>query len=176
MYTNAAASYSARALKIVAFSLSTSIAMGRPTPSTVPDTLPPGGGLGGALDLQGAQFSIINGMRTGNVVFDMLIAMLIPLLFKLVFSDGRQLAERLYKLLFGARTPLGNDCIRTISFMSVGSSLMGRESKNQVLQKAITLYLTDRGVPFEKKAQVSRHVCCSLMLVPTPPACTDAPA
>ena len=32
---------------------------------------------------------------------------------------------------------------------------MGRETKNNVLQKALTLYLTEANVPFEQRAQVS---------------------
>ena len=61
---------------------------------------------------QGAQFSAINALRTGNVIFDMLLAMCIPMLFKLLeethaafapsgrvitmayYPDGRQ--ERLF--------------------------------------------------------------------------------
>jgi len=57
--------------------------------------------------------------------------------------------------LFGERQRDNDECIRQISYMSMGSSLAGRDHKNQVLQKAITLYLTEVKVPFERKAQVA---------------------
>ena len=117
---------------------------------------PPMGGLPGGfgIDLQGAQFSVINSLRTGNVGLDMLIAMLIPLIFKLI-PYGKQGLQRLYVWCFKPMDDSDAYSSRSISFMSVGSSLTGREHKNQVLQKALTLYLTEIGVPFEKKSQVS---------------------
>ena len=120
---------------------------------------PPGGGPGGVpgLNMQGAQFSAINALRTGNMAMDMIVAMFIPLLFKFLFSDSKQLLHRLYTWLFGGGTTSSKDCIRSIAFQSVGSSLMGREHKNQVLQKAITLYLTERQVPFESVFDNTDH-------------------
>ena len=123
---------------------------GKPPPPS-----PSGGGLGGGIDMQGAQYSAINALRTGNVIFDMCVAMLVPLLFKLLFSDSKALLVRLYTLLFGPGSRESTDCIRAIAFQSVGSSLTGREHKNHVLQKAITLYMTHIQVPFNKKSQVS---------------------
>ncbi len=118
---------------------------------------PPQAGLPGGIDMQGAQYSAINVLRTGNMAFDMLIAMLIPFMFKLLFSDSAALLERLKKLIFGDSVEQSDDCVRTIAFQSLGSSLSGREHKNQVLQKAITLYLTEvtgRSI-FTRKSQVS---------------------
>ena len=111
------------------------------------------GGLG--VDLQGAQFSIINSLRTGNMALDMVIAMLIPFIFNKLIPYGKQWLQRLYAWLFKPVDDSGAYCSRCISFQSVGSSLTGREHKNQVLQKALTLYLTEIGVPFERKSQVS---------------------
>ena len=123
---------------------------GKPPPPS-----PSGGALGGAIDMQGAQYSAINALRTGNVIFDMCVAMLVPLLFKLLFTDSKALLVKLYNLIFGPGSRESADCIRTIAFQSVGSSLTGREHKNHVLQKAITLYMTHIQVPFNKKSQVS---------------------
>ena len=106
--------------------------------------------------MNGAQFSAINSLRTGNVVLDMMIAMIIPVMFRIIFTDGKSMLERIRDWLFGKGPSASNDCIRTISFQSVGGSLMGRETKNNVLQKALTLYLTESDtVPFERRAQVS---------------------
>ena len=59
----------------------------------------------------------------------------------------RQVDARAHKRwLFGKGLSASNDCIRTIAFQSVGGSLMGRETKNNVLQKALTLYLTEANV------------------------------
>eukprot|EP00965_Chrysotila_dentata_P001932 63036-Pleurochrysis_carterae.AAC.2 len=108
-----------------------------------------------SLDLNGAQFSVLNSMRTGNMIIDMIIALLVPFFFKLIFSDSKQLLLRIYDFLFD-RKPSEDECIREISFLSVGSSLTGRDHKNQLLQKAITLYLTEEmRLPFESRAQVS---------------------
>ena len=105
--------------------------------------------------MNGAQFSAINSLRTGNVVLDMMIAMIIPVIFRIIFTDGKSMLERIRDWLFGKGPSASNDCIRTIAFQSVGGSLMGRETKNNVLQKALTLYLTEANVPFEQRAQVS---------------------
>ena len=71
-------------------------------------------------------------------------------------GHGRQVdARENGAWLFGKGPSASNDCIRTIAFQSVGGSLMGRETKNNVLQKALTLYLTEANVPFEQRAQVS---------------------
>lgn len=107
--------------------------------------------------MSGAQFSAIGAMRTGNVVLDMLIAMCIPVLFKFLFTDSYKVVEKLLNQLISRDGDCGPVCTRSISFMSVGSSLAGREHKNNVLQKALALYLTEvnRGKGFEKKAQVA---------------------
>ena len=129
------------------------LCMGRGSTATPGSALP---ATGAPLDLGGAQFSVINALRTGNVLVDMLIAMTVPLLFKLLFSDSRAWLARLHAWLFGDAPPKLSECVRLISYISVGSSLAGREHKNQVLQKAITLYLTDVvAARFDRKAQVA---------------------
>ena len=42
-------------------------------------------GMGGP-DMSGAQFAAISAFRTGNIVMDMIIAMLIPAFFSALFS------------------------------------------------------------------------------------------
>ena len=121
---------------------------------------PPGRGSPGGtshIDMGGAQFSLINALATGNLIFDMLLAMIVPVLFKFLFSDMGGWLKKLREWLFPTNTKARDECIRTISYLSLGSSLAGREHKNQVLQKAITLYLTEttQATPFRRKAQVA---------------------
>lgn len=78
--------------------------------------------------MSGAQFSAIGAMRTGNMVLDMLVAMLVPCWL-----------EKLASQWLGRDSGGGPFCTRSISFMSVGSSLAGREHKNNMLQKAVAL-------------------------------------
>ena len=49
------------------------------------------GGLG--VDLQGAQFSIINSLRTGNMVVDMLLAMAVPYLFRMLMNAAQRTGQ-----------------------------------------------------------------------------------
>ena len=105
-----------------------------------------------------AAVGVVNFMRTGSLIFDMFIAMLIPFMF-------RSMAEK--KLLQRFSTWLGSllekqetSSIRTISFMHISGRAAGSnafDSKNELLQKALTLYFTvsDQKVDFKGKAQVA---------------------
>ena len=56
--------------------------------------------------MNGAQFSAINSLRTGNVVLDMMIAMIIPVIFRIIFTDGKSMLEKISAWLFGKATTI----------------------------------------------------------------------
>eukprot|EP00931_Biecheleriopsis_adriatica_P056594 TRINITY_DN33538_c0_g1_i1.p1 TRINITY_DN33538_c0_g1~~TRINITY_DN33538_c0_g1_i1.p1 ORF type:complete len:670 (-),score=132.54 TRINITY_DN33538_c0_g1_i1:203-2179(-) len=50
------------------------------------------------LDMEGAKFGLINSLRTGSPVYDAMIAMIIPLVFKLLFDGASTLSPGLQKV------------------------------------------------------------------------------
>lgn len=117
-----------------------------------------------AIDFAGAQYGLINQMRTGNPYLDMALCMLIPAFFAWLFSTWEStirpwLGNVMKRLREGMA---GSEFKRDIEFElmrnSWGSVLTGSEERNNILQKAITLYLSSRKTDY----QVAQ---CSLMSV-----------
>ena len=116
---------------------------------------------GGADLANNAAMGAIAWLRTGNLIIDMIIACCIPLVFNSLFNGaGRQAFDRAWTCMLAIlnRTKGGNrECIRSISF--VNSSRHGPQAfdqRNELLQKALALYLTEVvNVRYKKKAQVA---------------------
>ena len=108
-------------------------------------------------DMTGVQFSLISALRTGHFAVDLAIALLVPIIIKFFCVDAARMARLVFEHLYARARRDDRYCTRTISCVSVGSSVAGREHKNNVLQKAIALYLTEvnKGRGFERQAQVA---------------------
>ena len=94
-------------------------------------------------DMTGVQFSLISALRTGHFAVDLAIALLVPIIIKFFCVDAARMARLVFEHLYARARRDDRYCTRTISCVSVGSSVAGREHKNNVLQKAIALYLTE---------------------------------
>jgi len=106
-----------------------------------------------------ASFGIVSWLRSGNLIVDMVVAMLIPLACRWIFEGaGRQaltnFVQRVLDLMYrsGAK-----ECVRTISHITSSRHHSGTlDQRNELLQKALTLYLTQVvDVKFKHKAQVA---------------------
>lgn len=99
-----------------------------------------------ALSSASSQFGVINALRTGNVVLDMMICMMIPVAFKLL------------EALFQRANPILNDlmeklrrsddvCLKSLDYEfrtnSWGRSFNsgGKEERNNILQKAVMMFI-----------------------------------
>lgn len=99
-----------------------------------------------ALSSASSQFGVINALRTGNVVLDMMICMMIPVAFKLL------------EALFQRANPILNDlmeklrrsddvCLKSLDYefrtncwgYSVNGG--GKEERNNILQKAVMMFI-----------------------------------
>jgi chaperone BCS1 len=106
-----------------------------------------------------AAYGIVSWFRTGNIIIDMAVAMLIPMIIRSIF-DGHtrdhlaQFFRRLYKMI---RRSDRDECIRTISYTSKNSHRGDIfDQRNELLQKALCLYFTEVAqVKFKGKAQVA---------------------
>jgi len=109
------------------------------------------------VDVNAAQFSAINALRTGNVIFDMLLAMFVPLLFKLIFDHPHtQSGWTMILSWFKREDAEETECVRVISRLVRGGNHMEiTENKNRLLQKALNLYLNKvLKLQFKSTAQV----------------------
>eukprot|EP00746_Dinoflagellata_sp_MGD_P006538 gnl/MRDRNA2_/MRDRNA2_112815_c0_seq1.p1 gnl/MRDRNA2_/MRDRNA2_112815_c0~~gnl/MRDRNA2_/MRDRNA2_112815_c0_seq1.p1 ORF type:complete len:628 (-),score=152.38 gnl/MRDRNA2_/MRDRNA2_112815_c0_seq1:483-2366(-) len=105
------------------------------------------------LDLEGAKFGAINAFRTGNPVYDMLIAMIIPLIFSLAFSGFSNLKPWLENIMLYFSKPPELQYERIIEVEKVTnqygwSFTPDEDNRNSVLLKAIFLYLNSKKIPF----------------------------
>ena len=106
-----------------------------------------------------AAVGMINHMRTGNLIIDMVIAMAIPFLFRAITE--RSIFTRLVSWIQGllAKSHSKHEVIRTISFHHIQGRAAGSnafDSKNEMLQKALTLYFTEVAkVNFRGRAAVA---------------------
>mmetsp|Transcript_14742 Transcript_14742/g.46374 ORF Transcript_14742/g.46374 Transcript_14742/m.46374 type:complete len:641 (-) Transcript_14742:41-1963(-) len=110
------------------------------------------------IDMEGAKFGAINAMRTGNPLYDMMIAMMIPLIFKLIF-DGAQhlkpLIEQIQRYFAKAPEAFFERIIQIEQKVtSWGWTFSDSKDRNTVLVKAVTLYLAAQNISF-KQAQVN---------------------
>merc|ERR1719473_2556440 len=105
-----------------------------------------------------ASVGFVSWLRTGNVVVDMLIAMMIPCLFTYFTQGGGRIAvtnvaRRLRKLLVGTGD---QECIRTIAFHRTTNGPHNFDTRNELLQKALTLYFAEgMRLQFHGPAQVA---------------------
>jgi len=125
------------------------------------------GGLGGPPGGQPVMGSIqtmgiMNAMKTGNVFIDMIIAMCIPVIFTSLFGmlrivNGKLLKHVDWSNLFGRknRTHIRFIRHRTVTSAYNGYSTdLGEDSQNEVLIKAIQLYLDINGLLKLKEAEL----------------------
>jgi len=99
----------------------------------------------------------INALRTGNMVFDMMIAMLIPVIFRFMFStlgdiSGKfQSGELRFDMLMFWK---GKMVERTIEHKATqnmyGDTSTDRDTRNNVLLKAIQLYLDHKEMKWSR--------------------------
>ncbi|GMH51164.1 hypothetical protein TrLO_g3572 [Triparma laevis f. longispina] len=99
------------------------------------------------MDHHAASFSIINNMRTGNPAADMAIAMIIPSLIASVFAFATSHIKPFFISLANKffRADNSKQIIRRIEFEQSSSyystSKEGRDKRNNILQKALTMYI-----------------------------------
>jgi len=109
-----------------------------------------------------AEFGIINALRTGNHVYDMAIAMSIPAIFAALFAGFELVKPHLQSLWKRLVSGNPNYTQRTITYEQVtnawGSQLYGKDERNNILQKAISLYMASQ-------TMVMKHAKVALMAV-----------
>mmetsp|Transcript_26143 Transcript_26143/g.48201 ORF Transcript_26143/g.48201 Transcript_26143/m.48201 type:complete len:778 (-) Transcript_26143:77-2410(-) len=114
-----------------------------------------GGGGGDPSEMVNAM-GAINALRTGNVVLDMVIAMTIPVIFRSLFNFVAQVSDRFQRgdwrmdmLLFWRKM-----IERTIDHKTTsniwGDSITDRDTRNNVLLKAIQLYLSHKKIKWAR--------------------------
>jgi len=95
---------------------------------------------------------IVNAMRTGNILLDMVIAMCIPMVFGSVTSAMRILVEKMKEIdwmkLIGRKNIIYQRSIRhtTITNSYGCTTDLGGDTKNELLIKAVQLYLDNQGL------------------------------
>ena len=133
---------------VVASEITTTTIMGTPQ-----ESLPPAdsGAFGGMSP--GAQFGMMNALRTGNPVLDMLVCVAIPALLSLITSLVNKmypLAQRKFNEFY---YPPKEGFTRTIEYKKMrtswGSEVTGKDSRNNILQKAISLYMSTLNIKYE---------------------------
>lgn len=111
-------------------------------------------GAGDVFSSGGAQYGIINNLKTGNMIVDMAVAMCVPMFFSAVGMVLSSLSPHVVAFLTRLFTPKPVDWFhREIVFerlrTSWGSEVTGsRGARNNILQKAITLYLNEQSVAY----------------------------
>jgi len=108
-----------------------------------------------------AQLGMINNLRTGDVMVDSLLCFLLPVLITFVMGNATKILDRIKQYIVSWLTsntvPQTRFC-RTIEFIQRGpawGSNSTKDEKNNILQKAITLFLTQQGVNYD---------CCDINL------------
>lgn len=100
------------------------------------------------------QFGMINNLRTGNVVVDTMVCFLIPVIIGWITRNGQTLSNSILSWLNKVEDINKDAYIRTIEHVEMrtswGSRISGEDEKNNILQKAITLYLADQDVDYRK--------------------------
>lgn len=108
-----------------------------------------------------AQMGMINNLRTGDVLVDSMLCFLLPVAITFLMKNSQELVEKLKALilswLFNKEEQSTRFC-RTIEYVQQKNSYGNNnraDEKNNILQKAITLYLTQQGVNYD---------CCDMNL------------
>jgi len=115
-------------------------------------------GANSLVDMEGAKFSIINNMRTGRALYDALIAMLVPVMFKVLFDGGTSLQpffEQLYNhLLKLIKRPPPDTFVRTIEVEQMrrpdGRVYSPGDERSSVLLRALKLYVAKQQIAYTK--------------------------
>jgi len=106
----------------------------------------------------GAEFGILNSLRTGNPIIDMMLSCIIPLVItRLIQSSCVRSLEEFWTYIVSLLTSV-EEFSRTVSHQIQGRSDGGLEERNQLLIKALALYMNELNIQYAK-AQ------CSLMAV-----------
>lgn len=137
-----------------------------------------GGSAPGGMDAATTQFGLINSLRTGNVILDMLVCMAVPMLFGGIAGVLQGVSPAFRKFADKVRTR--NDVSRTISherrINQYGWSC-GNSNSDHLLQKALMMCAARRrsaaprarpGPPFDRapdrrptaRAGTSRSTAC----------------
>ncbi|CAE8612404.1 unnamed protein product [Polarella glacialis] len=109
------------------------------------------------LDMEGAKFGMINSLRTGSALYDTLIAMLIPLLFKLLFDGAATVTPALNKVLERVRAwvrkPPADVYVRTIEIEQLrrhdGYLYTPGDDRSSVLLRALTLHIAQKEIQYK---------------------------
>ena len=116
------------------------------------------GGDGGLFGGQATQFGLMNSMRTGNIIFDTLICMLIPVLFGGIATTMQSGPHHIRRLVdkFFAR----NQVVRTIFYEKKTNQwgyTIGTSNDDHLLQKAIMMFVADNdpGKKLHKQATIT---------------------
>jgi len=107
----------------------------------------------GAVNAMGA----ISALRTGNVIFDMIIAMSVPVFFRLIFNYMHDFGHRLRSgdlrldmLLFWRRRFVERTIEHKATQNMFGMTTQDRDTRNNVLMKAIQLFLDHIQVRYQR--------------------------
>lgn len=105
--------------------------------------------------MMATQFGMINNLRTGNLLLDTIICFMVPVVITFAMNNtsvvGKWVADYWAKYW---REELKTAYIRTIEFVDMrnswGSRISQNDEKNNILQKAISLYLTQQDVDYDE--------------------------
>jgi len=120
------------------------------------------------MDVQASAVGIMGALRTGNPIVDMLIAMAVPLIFKLVLDAAHTTSVReiLGQLLFFWSSYYTREIEHKVLQNGLGNMvIMDKDLCNHVLIKAIQLYLDNQKIEFRNARvalvamQQSRQSC-----------------
>ena len=120
------------------------------------------------MDVQASAVGIMGALRTGNPIVDMLIAMAVPLIFKLVLDAAHttSLREILGQILFFWSSYYTREIEHKVLQNGWGNMVnMDKDLRNNVLIKAIQLYLDNQKIEYRNASvalvsmQQSRQSC-----------------
>lgn len=102
------------------------------------------------------QFSLMNALRTGNMVLDMLICLLIPLVLNVVVNAAKKVDWKMNGIK-DLLTQRGHMTIRHIEYIkriNTFGTVADVEQKNHILQKAVALFIGRNRTTLYKTARV----------------------
>ena len=99
-------------------------------------------------------FGLMSALRTGNVVTDMAVCMMVPLVMKGLFEAVTNYLPYVFKLVMKLlSSKKQNECIRNIEVCkrTVGRSMIGhKDTRNELLQKAVQMYVGSLKLNYEE--------------------------
>lgn len=105
----------------------------------------------GGMDDMASTVGVMQALRTGNPIVDMLIAMAVPMLFKMIMdsASGKNWSDMWRSIVFFWSPYYTRDIEHKIVQTSWGGTFnQDRDLRNNVLIKAIQLYLDDKGLEY----------------------------